>query len=163
MEFTGHTKIGFVQKAHKLKGAIKIKYLIDPELFATPEFFFLEQAEKLVPYFIEEYQAINSFESIVKLEDVNVKEVAEKLKGCSLYINEVVEIPNALPNFNNFEVIDVNTKNKATIKDVLEMPAGLYLEMIDGKIIPFNDDWIVDVDELKKEIHMNLPEGIWEL
>jgi len=164
-QHSGHSKIAYVLKAHKLQGAIKIKFIESPELLKRSDFLFLEKQGSLLPYAVKKLETIPNEMAILHLNDLNNKEEADQLKGCSIYIKGEIESANA-PNKNiGYTIIDVNSEKRAEIIDVLDLPNNKLAVVNDGEeiYIPLNDDLIIETNEIYRTITMDLPEGIWSI
>ena len=76
-------EIGYTQKAHGVKGEIKIfieeAFLDELEHL---EVLFLNVRGRILPYFIEEKRGTGNY--IIKFEDVNSKEAAEKIRATTI-------------------------------------------------------------------------------
>ena len=81
-------KVGFIRKAHGLKGEVKILPLTDDSRrFKKIKKLFLENSnESLIEYEVESVR-IASDEVILKFKNVNDKDAADLLRGIFIYIN----------------------------------------------------------------------------
>jgi 16S rRNA processing protein RimM len=161
-------KIGFTKKPHGLKGEIKLvvedRYLED--LMET-ELVLIDIKGKPTPFFIEDI--------IAKFEDVDTPELALVISSKELFIREQDLIPDAerellieqLPYAHciGYTIYWDNTVI-GTIEDIIEYPQQeMAVIMHNGRevLVPLNPHFVSKLDNDKKEIYMDLPEGILDL
>ena len=172
-----YVNIGYTKKVFGVKGEIKIhiesQYL---EFFTKADVAFLEIAGKQVPYFIESVRS--EFPLVGKFEDVNSRETALDITGKTismrakdLIFEETNEIPISEDALHysyciGFEMKDVNLGSIGKISEVLaypqqEMAVVNYQDK--DVLIPLNEQLIVSIDEIKKQVQVDLPVGLLEL
>lgn len=164
--------LGKITKTHALKGEVIIYLDVDfPEDYEDLEAIFLEMRGQLVPYIIEELQ-IKGKKSIIKFEDIDTIEEAEKIVNANAFLPL-----NALPKLkgNQFyyhDVIGYEITDLASAKSLGELKAiyestgqDLFAVMLDDKeiLIPIVDDIIKKVDHENKKIDVSLPEGLLDV
>ena len=162
-------KIGYIAKAHGLKGEVTlvITEAIDLTLLKSV---FVETKNNLVPYFIGAVSDRGD-KAFVKFEDVNSVEQADMLKGCSIYLNKELRPKLKRGEFYddeviNFAVEDENGEPLGTIKEVIQSGANRLLSLnYLGKevLIPVNSPFIVSVNKTKKKIIVQLPDGFLDI
>jgi 16S rRNA processing protein RimM len=164
-------QLGVVLKPHGLKGELYISLDTDfPEDYQEMESVFLLQNGKLVPFFIEHIQ-LKHKEALVKFEDVEDKETALSIRGCTLHL-PLTELPELSGNqfyfheIYGFHIEDINLGTLGVVKEVFE--AGhqdlIGMEYKEKEVlIPINDDVILKVDRDNKRIEVDLPEGLLDL
>jgi 16S rRNA processing protein RimM len=162
-------KIGYIAKAHGLKGEVTlvITELVDLSLVKSV---FVETKNNLVPYFIAAVSDRGD-KAFVKFEDVNTLEQAEVLKGCSMYLQKEARPKLKRGEFYDDEVISFSVENETgeplgSIKEVIHSGANRLLALIYlGKevLIPVNGPFIVSINKTKKKIIVQLPEGFLEI
>jgi 16S rRNA processing protein RimM len=170
-----YVQIGHTQKTHGVGGELKI--MIEPaytEDFLKNSRLFLEQKGAKIPYFIEEIRG--SDDNIIKFEDVNTKEEAIALQSRGVFLRREDLIPDDEREMEieeeddleygflvGFQIHDLNLGNIGAIEEVLEMPqqemAALHYQ---GRytLIPLHPDMILQIDEEKQVIRMDLPDGL---
>ena len=160
-------RIGRLGKTHGVKGEVTL--LFDDDIFdrVDCDYLILEVDGILVPFFIEEYRFKGDTTAIMKFEDVDTQQRAQELTGCNVFfprsLAEEYNTPSLsmLIGFNLVEASSAAVIGRiATIDD---STANLLFELEDGTLIPANDDLIENIDMAKKQITMNLPEGILTL
>lgn len=167
-------KVGKTQKAHGIKGELKLnveEHFID-DLFET-EALFIEIKGQKIPYFIENLQEGNAL--ILKLEGVDNRTDAEQLMHKDVYMkrddislsDELIASEGLVYKFTEgFKIVDVQYGEIAEIEEVVEFPQQemAYVTYQDKTLLlPLHPNFIVDVDREKKVITMNLPDGLLDL
>lgn len=158
-------EIGYISKTHGLKGHVILKLKEDVFLKDGLSSLFLEINGSNVPYFIEEIKLANQG-YIVKLETIDTVDPAKKLIGkrvsCLVEFIEVDE--DNLDEFIGYAIRDheygtigviseVNSKTENVIIKV-NHPSGTEI------FLPFNDDFIIEIDDDVKLIDFKAPEGL---
>ena len=122
----------------------------------------------LVPFFMEEYRFRNDSVCLVKFCDVDTQQRAQELTGCDVYFpralaEEAEETP-SLSSLVGFEIVRVSDSfaiGKITAID--DTTQNILFELEDGTLIPASDELIENIDVNKKEIIMNIPEGLLDI
>jgi 16S rRNA processing protein RimM len=164
-------QLGYIIKPHGLQGDLSILLDTDqPEAYETMESVFVQIKQKLIPFFIDHLQ-IRENKAIVKFENVNSLEEAEKLKGNLLFLPLEVLPPLSSGQFYyhdviRYMVIDESGRKIGRITNIYESNGNdLFAVDHDGTeiLIPVQDDFIVRLDHEKSEIHMQLPDGLLDV
>ncbi|OYT17767.1 MAG: 16S rRNA processing protein RimM [Bacteroidetes bacterium 4572_77] len=165
--------LGKITKTNGYKGGVNIFLDVDdPHEYQNLDAVFVEVKNTLIPYFIEEIVVHNSKKNaLVFFEDIDHIDTAQllvnrplylpltslpKLKGNKFYFHEVV----------GYSLLDEEVGLLGVCKEVLDYPnQALFQVYYQDKeiLIPINDDIVVGVDRLKKEIQLRLPEGLLEV
>jgi 16S rRNA processing protein RimM len=164
--------LGHFSKTRGLNGEIVAFFDVDyPEEYSELELMFVEIDNTLVPFFVDDITIkSNGFVNIL-LEDIINDEQAKELVGCKIYLpNEFLAELNDDQFYYHeivgYTLIDDKSKAKAIINQVVEYPNNKLLEVTFQNeiiLVPFNDDFIISIDKDKKELVMNIPEGILDL
>ena len=164
------TKIGFIRKLHGVHGELVLEF--EPQFEYSVEDavrFFIELEGLLVPFFIAEngLRFKSGKSAFVLFADVNGEKYARRLVGQSAYlfqdeiVDEVKEEDES-PLF-NYVLEDPKTGKVGEIKNVEDF-SGNVVMTVDYRgediLVPFNEDFLVKLDEAKKIVTMNLPEGL---
>lgn len=167
--------IGQLGRAHGLKGEIKAtiedKYEDD---FLEAEAVFVDIRGKAIPHFIQSARGGGAL--IVKFEDVDDVEGAKLLQGAKILMStdhfkhaapsEAEKWVGLYTQFEGFTIYDVHTGLVGVIGEVTEMP-GQWMAIINTEqaelLIPLHPGLIESIDESRKILHMNLPEGLLDL
>lgn len=165
-------QLGYVIKPHGLKGEVQVFLDVDsPGEYEALESVFVQQGQQLVPFFIESI-AIGSGKAIVAFEDVESVDTATELKGCSLFL-PLDNLPDlGSDDFYYHELVGFNLKSTAgemigVIKDVLEAGAQDLIAVTHPSgneiLVPLTDELISSLDKEKKELVMEIPEGLLDV
>ncbi len=165
-------KIGKLGKPHGVKG--EISFLFEDDIFdrADADYLILEVDGILVPFYLEEYRFHGNNTALMKFCDIKTQLQARQLTGCRVFF------PRKLSNSDEGEVswseivgyrlMDTNTGevvgkitnvNDSTINILFEVMTTRQREIL----IPASEDLIQSIDTARKEIKINLPEGILDL
>lgn len=171
---SSYTKVGFTQKSHGVKGEIKIK--IHPEYIENvvdSDMVFIDQGGKKIPYFLESIRG-NGKLFIAKFEDVDSPEKAKRISSCELLlpdsaVAEVQEEPETELEFGyvaGYLLEDKDGVRIGKIEEVLDYPQQeMALVVKENKeiLIPLHRNNIIEVDEKKQTIRVDIPDGLLEL
>lgn len=131
---------------------------------------FLEmQRGNPIPYYLENAKPKSTREICIKLEGVDSKEEASKLLQKQVWLLEsdfsrLVQ-PNAVIALLGYVVVE-HGKVIGTVAEIIEQPHQVLCSvMIGGKeaLIPLNEQSLLSIDRKKKEINVNLPEGLLDI
>jgi 16S rRNA processing protein RimM len=165
--------LGKVTKPNGYLGGVNIYLDVDePHEYEELGAVFIEDRNSLIPYFIKNINIHTSKNTaVVYFEDIEDFDAAQalvnkhlylpmsslpKLKGNQFYFHEIV----------GYQIIDQKEGNLGEIKEVLDYPnQALFQTFYKNKevLIPINDDIIQKVDRKKKEILVQLPEGLLDV
>ena len=165
-------KVGFIRKAHGLKGEVKILPLTDDSRrFKKIKKLFLENSnESLIEYEVESVR-IASDEVILKFKNVNDKDAADLLRGIFIYINREDAISLNDWEFYTQDSIGLSVyykeENIGKVTDVLNTGANDNLEILLNKnskhiYYPFVRTFIDNVDLEKGYLFVNQYEGFFD-
>jgi 16S rRNA processing protein RimM len=167
------TIIGYTQKPHGLNGEIKvfIEERYEEDFYAC-DTIFLNIKGKELPYFVDNVRGGNAL--IVKLEDVDNKEAALAIQGKPLSVRTADLVPESeretptdpLLLLVGYTMQDENLGVVGIIETLEEV--GLQQVFVVKKeekemLIPAVMQFIVNVDNNKQILHVNLPEGLVDL
>ena len=160
---------GQILKPHGLKGELNFRF--DTDVFDTKDagFFVLEIEGIFVPFFIEEYRFRSSETALLKLEGIDSVEQAKELCNTLVYLpNSFIDAENekdTIRYFISFDIEDVNLGHIGkiiSVDDTTENVLFVVARNNDEILIPATDAFISNIDEEKRIILMNLPEGLIE-
>jgi len=153
--------VGKIVSRHGFKGEVVIDWHIEDIELHKGDFLFIIIDEKGVPFSVKEIKGDNN---IIHFEYIESEDDASIILGCEIGIaGEVIdEIEGDWINFKIFN-------NKEYIGNVIrweEYPQQTMLiiknQNSEEILIPFVEDWLVEVSENSQVIRMNLPEGLVE-
>ena len=163
--------LGKLTKTHGLKGELAIWLDVDyPEEYEELDSVLLEIKGELIPHFVAEIQ-IRPNKSIIKFEDINTIEEAQKIVNCEIYLpnDNLPELDNDQFYYHeiiDFDVIDEQKGKLGKVTAVYTSEAQDLIAMAYENseiLIPVSDEIVKTVDRIKKELYTNLPEGLLEI
>jgi 16S rRNA processing protein RimM len=154
--------IGYFSKTHGVKGQLIIK--TDKEFFSEEvKAIFIETSTGLAPYFVKELSPNNSG-YIIELEDIDAIEKAKLLIGKKVHINtDLIDEQEEDFNWMGFEVIDKKHGLLGTVFNVSDNGHQVLLSVKYKEkevILPLVEDFIEKIDENKKKLFFDAPEGL---
>ncbi len=161
--------IGRAGKAHGSKGEVTLQ-LDDDVLDRTEaDYLILELDGILVPFYIEEYRFKTDTTALIKFEGVDTQERARQLTGTEVYFpradaENVDDDVLSYAQLVGYMLVNAESLQPVgRIAFVDEQTINIMFELTDGRLIPANEELIVGIDSEKREIIMNIPEGILDL
>lgn len=165
--------IGKFQKTHALKGELNMISDIDPEYFIEGNPLIIEDEGIMVPYYVSSIRPKGSTSHLVKIEGIENEAEASQFVNKDVYVlKEDVE------EWIDDEIIDsneligysiINNENEEEIgklEEIDDTTSNLLFLVRNGDetiYIPANNDFIEEINDEKKIIKMNLPEGLLDL
>ena len=124
----------------------------------TKEPVFIEFDGLPVPFFIESVQPRGTSKAIITLTDVSCLEDAEELVGRDIFLDGEWE-DDEEEDFIGWKVFD-RGKSLGEVVDIEPIP-GNFCIIVGGDeiMIPLHEDFVVSLDEDKREMYLDLPEG----
>jgi 16S rRNA processing protein RimM len=134
------------------------------------EAIFIEaKKDEMLPYFIEYAKIKTEKEIFLKLEGINSKETAQKLLQKEVWLTEEAFEKHAGKSapisFVGFHLID-KENDLGEIAEVIEQPHQILCKIIiSGKeaLIPIHERTLQKIDKKKKQLHVELPDGLLEV
>ena len=161
--------LGTLLKPHGIHGDMILKLNnLHPDNLPEIKSIFIEIEGLIIPFFISQYTDINESSILVGLDDIKSNEEAKKLIGCKIYITkDILDIPDNLhlksPDLIGYVVIDRKHGNLGKITDFLNITDNpLFKVTGKGKelMIPAHSDIILKIDNKKKTVTTEVPEGL---
>ncbi len=167
------TPIGTIQKPHGLKGEVVLLFEESfDESLEEAEILFIEIEGGLVPFFISEegLRFRTSDSAIVQFDELDSQEKAKDLGGSKVYLhNEEIfeqEEEGTLSYLNGFIVFDKKSGKLGPVIQIDDFAGNIVITVEHGQtevLIPLSDNIIENIDEHKKELFLDCPEGLIEL
>ena len=161
-------KIGRLGKAHGVRGEVSFQF--DDDIFdrVDSEYLILDIDGILVPFFMEEYRFRNDVVCLVKFCDIDTQQRASELTGCDVYfpraLADEAEESLSLASLVGFSIVNVaDDLPIGVICAIDDSTANILFELDNGTLIPANDDLIIDINSEKRQITMNIPQGLLEI
>lgn len=172
MQKTDCFELGYIAKSHGLDGKVQAFFDVeDPSMYSKIDAVFLEINNALVPFFIENIYTFDATRYLFKFEDINCKDDADELKGSKLFLpaNLLPQLDESRFYFHDVIGFDVEDEVKGKIglvKEFVDAGPQVIMVVTFGEkeiLIPFHDDFIVEVDKSAKLFKMKLPNGLVDL
>lgn len=168
-------QLGYLIKTHGLRGQLVAHFDVDDiSAYTKLKTVYLTLAgapTKLVEHQIEKVQSQSGNKVLIKLRGIDHIEDAESLRGSQLHLPlaalpELEEEQFYFHDVIGFTVIDEHLGTLGTVENFYELPQQDMLAMrYQGQevLIPVVDELISHADHAKKEIHVNLPDGLLDV
>ena len=164
-------KIGLFNKPHGIHGELSFTFTDDIFDRVDCDYLICLLDGIFVPFFIEEYRFRSDSTALVKLEGVDSAERARMFTNIEVYF-PVEFVDEAEPGeltwnfFEGFMMHDIHTGELGEIIEVDNSTVNTLFVVRYGKeelLIPAQEEFIVEIDQMHKVITMNLPEGLLSL
>jgi len=168
---TEYFKIGKLVAVHGLKGELVLKHELGKKTsFKGVQALFIEEGKNsFLPWFIEAAKIKNKEEVYLKLETVDSRETAQKLTRREIWLNEAdfkkLAAKSSPINLLGYTIVE-NKHPLGKILEIIEQPHQLLCRLeIKQKeaLIPLHESSLKKIDHRKKEVHVELPEGLLEI
>lgn len=168
---TEYIRIGKIISTHGTDGALTVRHALgEPFEEHLLKVLFLEENESLfTPWFIEKITSVNKSELRIQLEEIHSRESARRFLKKEVWISKDVfervvskDAPISLLGY-----IACNEKEiLGEIEEIIEQPHQLLCRvMLEGKEtwLPVHEDNIQRIDHEKRQLILQLPDGLLEL
>lgn len=162
--------IGRIGKPHGVKGEIAIHTIDDTLDEVEAEYVVLKIDGILVPFFFDEYRWKNDETVLAKFFDIDTQERAAELTGCEVFFpRSVMEDDSEQENISWTQIVGYTLRDYiynnvvGKIAAVDNQTINLLFELEDGRLIPANEDLIKGIDTKKREIILEIPDGLLDL
>jgi 16S rRNA processing protein RimM len=171
MAYKSDILLGRIIKISGYEGAVIVKLeKTFTENIPHPESVFLEIDGRPVPFFISDsgYSGADilklSFEGYGSIEKIS------EFAGCRVFLTTGVSDishPDVAENLTGYTVLIKDDISLGTIIDVIRNPGQWLLRILSPAkkelLIPLHEDFIISIDNNKKIIAMDLPEGLTDI
>lgn len=157
-------KVGIIGKPHGISGYVVLHIFEDVD-WDNSKSVFIEINHSPVPYLIEDIEC-QTKKIIIKLKSISSVEEAKKITNKNVLISADLIIKEHHSNWINFKVIDSNNHSEiGVIKDWM-IHGNLEWMLVKTNqnkaiLLPFNDDLISEIDEVKKVIFYKAIKGMY--
>jgi 16S rRNA processing protein RimM len=164
-------KAGKLVAVHGLKGELIFKHELGKKtsLKELKAIFIEERKNSFLPWFIESAKAKSANEVVLKLETINTREAAAKLSQKEVWLAEEDfkkhAAKSAPANLLGYTIIN-DKERLSEILEVIEQPHQLLcrIELSQKEVlIPLNESFLKKIDHKKKEVIVELPEGLIDI
>jgi 16S rRNA processing protein RimM len=167
-----YKRIGDVLKTFGANGGliVKIQEDVPRTILQNKEPVFIYIDGLPVPFYIKAAEYKGTSKLVVVFEDMETEALATELIGKSIYLasKEAAAEPGGseLDILVGYTAIDKNYGELGVVKEVMDIPGNPCL-VLSGQatevIVPLNQELITGIDRQKKQIHLNVPNGLVEL
>ena len=166
-----YIKIGKFAASHGLLGDLILHHHLGKRTsLQDVKAIFIETAtDKFLPYFIEKTKMRNQEEILIKLEGIENPEQARKLTPKDVWLTEEdfqkhsgKSAPITLLGYLLFD----DSTPIGEIKEVIEQPHQILCTVMVGEkeaYIPVHESNILQIDHQKRQIHVEIPEGLLDI
>jgi 16S rRNA processing protein RimM len=164
-------KAGKFVAIHGLKGELVLKHELGKKssLKDVKAVFIEDKKDSFLPWFVESTKIKSENETYMKLEGLETRETAAKLSQKEVWLTEVdfkrLSAKSAPANLLGYIIIN-NKERLSEILEVIEQPHQLLCRIeLNSKeaLIPLNEEFLRKVDHKKKEVEVELPEGLLDI
>lgn len=161
--------LGHIAKSKGFKGELSLFLDVDePENYRDLDRILVDMNGVLTPFFIDSMRLKENGYADIKLEGVETKDDSVRLSGKQVFlpITDLPPLPDDeyyLHDLEGMKVIDATHGALGQVEKVLDYSNNPLIEVHDGQnevLIPINDLFVKNVDKSKKEILVDLPEGL---
>ena len=168
-------QLGYIIKTHGLRGYVVAHFDVDDtKAYSKLKTVYLTLAgapTKLVEHHVEKVQPQTGSKVLLKLRGIERIEEAEPLRGSQLHLplTQLPELEDDQFYFHDvigFTVVDENLGVLGTVENFYELPQQDMLAMrYQGQevLIPVVDELVSHASQEKKEIYVNLPDGLLDV
>ena len=163
--------LGTIFKLHGYKGDVNIYNDNDiPLILNDIEFFYIEENNELIPYFLVSIRLKKKNVLLVRFEDVDSETEALKILKKKVYLpNSFLPEGDSL-NQNKiiigFNVLDKSLGNIGKVEFINDSTAQTLIIVNNGEkefFIPFHDQFVVNIDMTKKNLEVNIPQELIDI
>lgn len=164
-------KAGKLVAVHGLKGELIFKHELGKKtsLKDLKAIFIEDRKDSFLPWFVELAKAKSANEVLLKLESINTREAAAKLSQKEIWLTEEdfkkFSSKSAPANLLGYTIIN-NKEKLSEVLEVIEQPHQLLCRIeLNNKevLIPINESFLKKIDHKKKEVIVELPEGLLDV
>jgi len=171
MSYHSGILLGRIIKSYGFDGtvAVKLEKVFDGKI-PEMESVFLESEGKPVPFLVSSCEIVDNTLMRITFDGYNSLEQISEFIGCRLFLTSSEKPENSgndLNRLNGYQVSTAENDVIGTISEIIENPGQILLNIQTSRgkkmLIPFHEDFIVRIDNKKKIITMDLPEGLTEI
>lgn len=163
--------IGKLVAVHGLKGELLLRHELGKKtsLKGLKAIFIEERKESFIPWFITATKIKSQSEVYLKLDGIDTREAAQKLSQKTVWVTEAdhnqFTAKSSPAGLLGYFVID-NGRTLGEILEVIEQPHQLLCRIeVQSKevLIPLHDNSLQKIDHRKKQVLVELPEGLVDI
>jgi len=164
-------KIGKIVAIYGVKGEVLLKHDLGKKtsLKGVQAIFIEDKKDSFFPWFIQSARIKSDTEVYLKLESIDTRETAMKLSQKEIWFNETdfkkFAAKSSPVSLLGYTIIN-NKEPLGEILEVIEQPHQLLCRLeVKGKevLIPLNESFLQKINHTKKQVNVELPEGLIEI
>ncbi|MDR0745145.1 MAG: ribosome maturation factor RimM [Mediterranea sp.] len=164
-------KIGLFNKPHGIHGELLFTFTDDIFDRVDCDYLVCLLDGIFVPFFIEEYRFRSDSTALVKLDGVNTSERARRFTNVEVYfpVKYAGEANPDKPAWNffvGFTMREIHAGDLGEIIDIDDTTVNVLFVVKLGEkelLVPAQEEFIVEIDQMHKAITVDLPEGLLSL
>jgi 16S rRNA processing protein RimM len=163
--------IGKIVASHGLTGEVVLQHALGKktDLKGLQTIFIEERKDSFLPYFVESSTAKNQEEVYIKLEGFNTKESARRLNQREVWLLKA-DFDKYAAKSSPISLLGYMMINEGEeigeIVEVIEQPMQVLCKIIyqgNEALIPIHEESLEKIDKKKKQVYVNLPDGLLEI
>ena len=163
-------EIGHFSRLHGYSGKLVISFIKEKSSILNKETtIWVEVSGIISPFRIQEIKELNKNKLVVSLLNVN-KDKAEELKNKSVFVNpkdvDLGELKFDKNNIIGYDLFSQTEENLGKVSAVIKIKNNNLIQLyINGKevLLPYNEKNILVLDHSKKQMKLDIPDGLIEL
>ena len=159
-------RIAQVLKSNGRDGELLLGFVgIAPEDIDTQEPVFIEFDGLPVPFYFEAFSQRGNSRALVRLTGVHNLTDADELAGAVLYAEDDL-YEDEEEDLTGWTVLDADGTKVGTVSAHEDIPGNpcIWVETGHGEcLLPLREELVLDVDETKQTLRMEIPEGLLDL
>ena len=159
-------RIGQVLKSNGRDGELLVSFSgIAPEEIDLEEPVFIELDGLPVPFYFEAFSQRGNSRALVRLTGVHNLTDADELAGAVLYAEDDL-YEDEEEDLTGWTVLDADGTKVGTVSAHEDIPGNpcIWVETGHGEcLLPLREELVLDVDETKQTLRMEIPEGLLDL
>ena len=159
-------RIAQILKSNGRDGELLISFVgISPEDIDTREPVFIEFDGLPVPFYFESFTPRGNSRALVRLTGVHNLTDADELAGAILYAEDDL-YEDEEEDLTGWTVLDADGTKVGTVSAHEDIPGNPCVWVGTGHgevLVPLHEELVLDVDEKKQTLRMEIPEGLLDL
>ena len=163
-------EIGHFSRIHGYNGKLVISFINEnPSILTKKITIWLNDSGLITPFKIQEIQPLNKNKLVLTLLNVD-KDKAEELKNKSVFVNpkdiDLAEEKFDKNNITGYDLFSHKEENLGKISAFIKIKNNNLIQIYINEtevLIPFNEKSILVLDHSKKQIKLDIPNGLIEL
>ena len=163
-------EIGHFSRLHGYSGKLVISFINEnPSILTKKITIWINVFGLITPFKIQEIQQLNKNKLVLTLLNVN-KDKAEELKNKSVFINpkdvDLTEEKFDKNNITGYDLFSNEEENLGKVSAVIKIKNNNLIQIYVNEtevLLPFSEKTILVLDHSKKQIKLDIPDGLIEL